>query len=488
MVQHRKQVCPVFATTAIDSNAIDNLPENAVPDILIQAATHMPEVSHVKTTMHGPASRMHMFSRQEADADNSTDDESTTSDDPGTANAVSQPPGTTAADPEPDKNSAPEALNEHETIVAVDEESLPQSARLFEALKTNLETLSAEGAKFAQAQMKQQSGDKVAEAVTQKTAIKELISSTIAVNLQDIAQQMARNKEAKAEWERLVAAQEDKEPTALAVPTGEPLSIFDSTALPAAYTEFLFGDCVPFLKRDTPVTCQQIFDALPQREELEYSLPEDEEPYEASARSRFDSPEFYAVFQTFLRTLKLFQSVRGALERPGFLKDLKAIAAATSEEFVQAALHESRPVSNADLIHTAGCEKVRTALRHLMFSTATVPLTDGYKMRCHHLGTAMKLLFGPLTVFHTHNYADNYSPEILTMYGCDPPMATGKQNITMPTLQQMHMNTAASPRSTAKLFLLMEELSYRHMSLPSQAWTSTVDIHRDTLIRKMTSE
>jgi len=471
----RKQVRPVFATTAIDSVAIDNLPENAVPDILIQGATHMPEASHVKTTMHGPASRMAMFSRQEPDADNGTDDESnnsgeqppvdtiglagTTPDEPagdaaqlaGTtpdepAGDVPQLAGTTPDDPGLDKNCVPEALNEHETIVAVDEESLPQTARLFEALITNLETLSVEGAKFAQAQMKQQSGDEVVEAVAQKTAIKELISTTVAVNLQDIARQMTKNKQAKSEWERLVAAQEEKEPTALAVPTGEPLSIFDSTALPAAYTEFLFGDCVPFLKRDTPLTCQQIFDALPQREELEYSLPEDEKPYEASARSRFDSPEFYAVFQNILRTLMLFRSVRGALDRPGFSKDLKAIAAATSEEFVQAALHESRPRSNEDLIHTAGGEKVRTALRHLLFSTATVPLTDGYKMRCHHLGTAMKLLFGPLTVFHTHNYADNYSPEILTMYGCDPPMAGGKQNITMSTVQQMRKHTATSPR------------------------------------------
>ena len=35
--------------------------------------------------------------------------------------------------------------------------------------------------------------------------------------------------------------------------------------------------------------------------------------------------------------------------------------------------------------------------------------------------------------------------------------------MVMPTLQQMHKNTAASPRSTAKLFLLLEELSYRHL-------------------------
>ena len=104
---------------------------------------------------------------------------------------------------------------------------------------------------------------------------------------------------------------------------------------------------------------------------LPTDLPEDEEPYQASACSRFDSPEFYAVFASFLRILKLFQSVRGALERPGFFKDLKAIASATSNEFVQAALHESRPQSNSDLIHTAGSEKVCTGFRHLMFFTAT---------------------------------------------------------------------------------------------------------------------
>jgi hypothetical protein len=32
IVQHRKQVCPVFASIPIDNEAIDNLPENAVPD------------------------------------------------------------------------------------------------------------------------------------------------------------------------------------------------------------------------------------------------------------------------------------------------------------------------------------------------------------------------------------------------------------------------------------------------------------------------
>ena len=71
-----------------------------------------------------------------------------------------------------------------------------------------------------------------------------------------IARQVTKNKEAEAEWQRLLVATEEQEATALAVPTGKPLSIFDSSALPAACTEFLFGDCVPFLKtqhgRDVP--------------------------------------------------------------------------------------------------------------------------------------------------------------------------------------------------------------------------------------------
>ena len=118
---------------------------------------------------------------------------------------------------------------------------------------------------------------------------------------------MTRSSKTCAELQSLAAAQsenEQKQPQqALAVPTGKPLSIFDPSALPAAYTEFLFGDCVPFLKRETPVTCQQIFAALPSREELQYNLENDAEPYKAKESSRFDTPAFYAVFLSFLRNL-----------------------------------------------------------------------------------------------------------------------------------------------------------------------------------------
>ena len=144
----------------------------------------------------------------------------------------------------------------------------------------------------------------------------------VAVDMGDIARHMAKSKGGLAELERMAAdqaKQEQQEPMqALAVPAGKALSIFNPSALPAAYTEFLFGDCVPFLKRETPVTCQQIFAALPAREELEYSLADDKEPYTASTRSRFDSPEFYALFASFMRLLKLLQSCRASMNRAGF--------------------------------------------------------------------------------------------------------------------------------------------------------------------------
>ena len=283
----------------------------------------------------------------------------------------------------------------------------------------------------------------------------------------DIAKSLAKSPTQQAELQKLIASQTENEQSscrdALVVPTGKPLSIFDPAALPSAYTEFLFGDCVPFLKRETPVTLQQIFDALPSREELEYHLDSDEDRYLANDRSRWDTPEFYAAFASILRSLKILQSVKASFDRRGFEQDFKAIATTTSQDFVDAVLHPSVPKSNEDLMrNNAGNEKVRTALRHLNFSTATVPLTDGNKMRLHHFGCALNQVFDPLSVFHTQNYADNYSPDIVKLQSSENVGNIFVENTPMPTLQHMHQKTAASPRSTVKLFLLLEELVYRH--------------------------
>ena len=78
LVAHRKRVCPVFADTAIDHDAINRLPEPGVPQELVQSAQAMAEAMFAKTTMHGPANRIPMFARQEPDseADSSGGEES----------------------------------------------------------------------------------------------------------------------------------------------------------------------------------------------------------------------------------------------------------------------------------------------------------------------------------------------------------------------------------------------------------------------------
>ena len=141
-----------------------------------------------------------------------------------------------------------------------------------------MDRLNSEAAKVAAAHVQQVStAESKAEVASPEVAAKEVIRTSIAVDMTEIARQLVKTSSGRADLESLVASQgehEQQEPrNALAVPTGKPLSMFDPSALPAAYTEFLFGDCVPFLKRATSVTCQQIFDALPSREELEYALP-----------------------------------------------------------------------------------------------------------------------------------------------------------------------------------------------------------------------
>ena len=68
---------------------------------------------------------------------------------------------------------------------------------------------------------------------------------------------------------------------ALAVPSGAPMSTFHAATLPAAYVEFQFGDCTPFLERPEQISSKDIYGALPWREELEYH-PESDDPTDPS--------------------------------------------------------------------------------------------------------------------------------------------------------------------------------------------------------------
>ena len=54
MVRRRQKVCPSFAQVSVDETAINQLQDEAVPEVLMQSAQAMPEAANIYTTMHGP--------------------------------------------------------------------------------------------------------------------------------------------------------------------------------------------------------------------------------------------------------------------------------------------------------------------------------------------------------------------------------------------------------------------------------------------------
>ena len=85
------------------------------------------------------------------------------------------------------------------------------------------------------------------------------------------------------------------------------------------FSEFWYGDCLPNMALQEPkLSYEELFEALPDREELEYQLDGDATPYHAKSQSRFDTPEHCIVFGDTLKRLLVFKGTRMALKRNGF--------------------------------------------------------------------------------------------------------------------------------------------------------------------------
>ncbi len=156
---------------------------------------------------------------------------------------------------------------------------------------------------------------------------------------------------------------------------------------------------------------EEVARMLIEREELEYHLAADSEVYEAAVQSRFDTPEIVAVLGDVVRRLALLRGTRAAVGRTGFDGDAKAMASATTEEFMEAT-DIAKP---GESIGSAAARsdmpaKVRTAMRSLLLSTAHVPATEGRKTALRFDGRGNNLCFGASTFLVTPNFADTYNP------------------------------------------------------------------------------
>ena len=242
------------------------------------------------------------------------------------------------------------------------------------------------------------------------------------------------------------------------------------------------------------VSVEELFGWLQDREELEYHLPSDTVPYKARATSRFDTPEFTAIFGSVLRHALLQRGVGLVFRRQGYEADLKAIAKAKPEDCIEA-LCNAKPDRSRGLDELAYAsnvpENLRRALKQVLFVQVKVPFTDGYRRKLRHEGHNLNAVHGPLKLFVTANFADVYSPILLSMLLCrsggNPvaaPVEATWADLTaqcpnMCTLQEMHRRVAASPRTQAKFWLLMDDLVDRYLLGIKYSYVGT---HRDERI------
>ena len=133
-------------------------------------------------------------------------------------------------------------------------------------------------------------------------------------------------------------------PATLKITSGAPLSFFDPATWPACFVEFFYGDCAPNLDRPVKIGWRRLFRYLMNREELEYHLASDQEDplipggrYIGLSQSRWNTPEFAAVFVDTVRKLEVLQSTKGffAKHAQTFAQDLRLIAKATDKDFEQ---------------------------------------------------------------------------------------------------------------------------------------------------------
>ena len=431
----RRQVCPAFQDISVDEARAEVLLEaNGVPPVLVKNAVHMQDVEYFEPSLLGPASMRDAGSLPQTLSEDVVDDEDK-------AGASEHNPDESASDSSnriinPLTEVLPEGSMAAEYLIGINESDGVDSIQQFAVFQEKLKIVQEESTRFLQTEIDKRqcsnscSDEQMAQAMNQAAA--EVKHVQAIVDLQEVAKKMGPKYEERLE--EAATASQSKHGTALRINSGKPLDMFDPVSWVISFVEFFYGDCVPNLTRPCPLTWRGLFAYLQRREELEYHLPTDKDDedivssasehrrYKAKMKSRFDTPEFVALFADNLRRLNILQTTKGFFTKVGkkFTPELQKIAKIKSSDIasLQSSV-KSAPTHSLSswlsVAKTKGQSNVQVALSHLMMHTTNVPLTEGYKMSLRHTGHAMNICDGPLSLFLTVNLADTYSPITLTL-------------------------------------------------------------------------
>jgi hypothetical protein len=450
LIRLRRRVCQVYAEVEVNEEQVNRFPEKGVPEELIACAQYLPEAANAKVAHVGPGTRevdvacnAHGVACNAHGAAKPVETDSADADDWEEMNTNT----VDAAEPTEAERSRMEfETNTAEDIIAVDHASEPGVLETFAAFQTKLQALSMAAGRVIAAERQQdlQTDVSVAKPNDASSSVAKP-DDTSAVNA---ACAVAAEKEecrvlvletqelAKHVWKsstQLKKITEDRleHDKACVSLSGKPLSMTHPDTWPRCFLEFFYGDAVPNMdQRGDPkngsktvhVDIAELCSWLQDREELEYTLPSEKKPYKARATSRFDTPEFTAIFGCVKRHEQILKGVNATFRRQGYEADLKLIATSKTADCVEVLCHghKATPASAAKSGRQRGLEELgyaadvpqnlQRAVRQVLFSTVQVPFTDGYRRNLRHEGHNLNAIHGPLKIFMTANFADVYSP------------------------------------------------------------------------------
>ena len=395
----RRRICYAYADVCVGDAT--HLPENGVPDQIVEEAIHLPEAKYFEPTFDSVAKvgdPCAKFSEEKINAETEDDDKET--------NTGEQPNPQVDEGHVPDDSHSGENIDD-ETILGMDEAHKDDPMGQFLLLQKRLELVKKEGEHVLRTQRKLKafpaSGDGAAVGlqagleqckqhfVDLKDVCSKIKPEQLAARDPDNHKDNYRHKldaamdiwitmqqsgdqttiapasashvhvqggsagsssdpcppaanEALGSVQQVPQGQDQQ--TGLNMKAGAPLNMFDPFSWVYSFVEFFYGDCLPAdPRRQVKLSFEQVFRCLTLREELQYSLATDEEQYQAGPMSRWDTPLFSLVFGSTLRSLQLLQSSKLTFYRgnnaESFSADLKAIAEATPEDFERSLAFET---------------------------------------------------------------------------------------------------------------------------------------------------
>ena len=230
-------------------------------------------------------------------------------------------------------------------------------------------------------------------------------------------------------------------------------------------TDFCYGDCVWGLENQ-PVYLSVVewIQLLYRREELEYSMPGDKEPYVASPVNRFRS-SWYDIHlsSSFWRVTETTKSVHSFMKTPRAYGYAQASAQVTPTMLEEAMIKSEERggrisvqslLAGKDLPH-----QLRTAFTSLHQATASLIGSDGHRRLLQKEGVAYTLYAGPPMIFTTPNLADTKQPLLLLVQGQEVRL---DQDLQVP-YREMVQRVAADPIGQAIVFELMIRLFFIHV-------------------------